>query len=155
MQLHRLQVRFFEVCHQKLAEAVEFPNLPDATDAPAQPAMGYGLPVSAAAQASADGPLPDAPPSPTTAPVKASAPLATAVQRVRAKFKYTPQAGDELELNPGEGPCARLLVLSSRWGPIAGDVLVVTKREDDGWCHGRNVKGQAGVFPGNYVEECE
>ncbi|XP_010872703.1 ABI family, member 3a isoform X2 [Esox lucius] len=34
-----------------------------------------------------------------------------------------------------------------------GDIIYVTKRNEDGWCEGQ-LNGQEGFFPGNYVESC-
>ncbi|EQC25994.1 hypothetical protein SDRG_16142 [Saprolegnia diclina VS20] len=56
------------------------------------------------------------------------------LDRVRALHDYTPQEADELELH-------------------AGDIVVVTKEQDDGWCLGYLAASPSveGLFPANYV----
>jgi hypothetical protein len=53
-------------------------------------------------------------------------------ESVRAVYAYRPAKADELELRPG-------------------DVVTVTKKNDDGWYVGYTADGRAGAFPSNYV----
>jgi len=53
--------------------------------------------------------------------------------QARALYAYDPQNSDELSLKEG-------------------DVITVTKKEDDGWWMGSLPNGSQGVFPSNYVE---
>jgi len=34
-----------------------------------------------------------------------------------------------------------------------GDVIILLERRSDQWCRG-NLRGQIGLFPGNYVQDC-
>ncbi|KDO33821.1 hypothetical protein SPRG_01700 [Saprolegnia parasitica CBS 223.65] len=63
---------------------------------------------------------------------------ADVLDRVRALHDYTPQEADELELH-------------------AGDIVVVTKEQDDGWCLGYVAGSPSveGLFPANYVAPIE
>ncbi|GBG34844.1 SH3 domain-containing kinase-binding protein 1 [Hondaea fermentalgiana] len=60
-------------------------------------------------------------------PPKPTGPQATAM------YAYAPQNPDELALN-------------------VGDVITVTKQEEDGWWEGVLANGSRGVFPSNYVQ---
>ena len=53
---------------------------------------------------------------------------------VRVQHNYEPKNEDELALRRGQ-------------------LIKVTKKEDDGWWHGEAEDGKTGVFPSNFVQE--
>lgn len=67
-------------------------------------------------------------------PPKPAAPPPASVQHAKCTFDYDAVNDDELSLK-------------------TGDVLVVTKMEEEGWWEGE-FNGKRGVFPSNFVEKC-
>ena len=75
---------------------------------------------------------PATPPAVPGAPSPAPPPTGTVL--VRVLHDYSPRSPDELELHMGQ-------------------LIKVTKKEDDGWWHGETDGGAVGVFPSNFVQE--
>ena len=70
---------------------------------------------------------------PLSAPAEPSWVPAKYVEKVEALYDYTKDKDDELSF-------------------IAGAIIYVTKKHDDGWFEGVTEPGLNGLFPGNYVE---
>ena len=59
--------------------------------------------------------------------------IAIVISTVEALYDYTKDKDDELSF-------------------MAGALIYVTKKNDDGWYEGVTEPGHTGLFPGNYVE---
>lgn len=117
------------------------PPLPSGSSS-ALPVPPGPLPTPPVASAGAAQPPPPPPPAPALAAVPALAPVpvvaptpaaALAHPQARALYDYTPEKADELAIKEG-------------------DILSITKQEDDGWWAARSEAGATGLVPSNYCE---